>query len=678
MSSPQQPTTDASPSEPRTPGIARRAAPDAGAGTGYRGVERRANGERRAREGTTRRVTDLADQRTRTDDAEGGVLSRAALGAMIEHVTDPLYVVDREWRLRFANAPAAELWRVPADDLLGRSLWSVLPQTAGTTAHEQLAAAMREQRAAHVESFSPRLSGWVEVSAYPTGEGLLVLHRDVALVRLGDEAERTLVAERRAREEAQRLAVELRAARVVADEARAAAEQARLAAEEAARVKSEFLATMSHELRTPINAVTGYAQLLELGVAGPVTDAQHEYLERVLTSSRHLLGLVDDVLDLSRLEAGRLLVERVVGSAATVVSGALALVTSQVASRGVHVVEPSADLDAAFLGDEQRVRQILVNLLTNAIKFTPSGGTITVRIGTASESPIDGGVVALRGPGPWVTIQVEDTGIGIAPALHRKVFEPFVQADGSRTRTAGGTGLGLAVSRGLARLMGGDLTLESAPGEGATCTLWLPRERPAPLPADPAPSDDPAVARPSAPRTLTGARRRGRSSRMPQVLANIPSGSAHGLVIVGTRLRQRLESLLEGYSSRLQADETLPHGVGLSRAEVEDHALSFVADLAQTLVVLEHSDGLDGELLRDGCAIQDEIAFRHGEQRHRLGWSQAHLRRDYVVLRDEIETVVRQTATGGVDVAMAQSVLHRLLNRAVEVSLRGWRHADSR
>jgi PAS domain S-box-containing protein len=405
-----------------------------------------------------------------------GSLGVVALGTLVELVTDPLYVVDREWRLRFVNRRAAELWRTTPEEVLGRSLWAVLPQTAGTATHDRLARAMREQQSAHFESFSSRLSGWVEVSAYPIGDGLLVLHRDVALLRAGDEAARALAAERHAREEAERLAAELRAARAAADEARRAAEQARVAAEVAARAKSDFLATMSHELRTPINAVTGYAQLLELGMAGPVTDAQRDYLDRVLTSSRHLLGLVDDVLDLARLESGRMLVEQLPGSAAAVAGGALALVASQAAARGVRLVEPPPEHDAIFVGDEHRVRQILVNLLTNAVKFTPSGGTIDLEIMPEAEPGRDeiGEHAPLAGPGPWVTVRVRDTGIGIPPDQLDAIFEPFVQLGRSLTSSHEGTGLGLAISRDLARGMDGDLAAESTPGEGSIFTLRLP------------------------------------------------------------------------------------------------------------------------------------------------------------------------------------------------------------
>ncbi|MDF1503216.1 PAS domain-containing sensor histidine kinase [Roseisolibacter sp. H3M3-2] len=603
----------------------------------------------------------IADAPVRERGARPAAMTAEELGGLLEQVTDPLFVVDREWRLRFVNAAAATLWRLSPAAATGRSLWSVLPQTTAATAHEQLVRAMHEQRTAHLDHFATRQSGWVEVSAYPTGDGLLVLQRDVALVRAGEPAARALAAERRAREEAERLAGELRAARAAADQARHAADQARATAEVAARAKSDFLATMSHELRTPINAVTGYAQLLELGVAGPVTDAQRGYLERVLASSHHLLGLVDDVLDLARLEAGRLAVELVSATVRPVTNGALALVASQAAARGVRLAEPAADADARFVGDEHRVRQILVNLLTNAIKFTSAGGEVRVDIAADVE----------RGPrpaaDPWVTIRVADTGVGIPHALHEAIFEPFVQGDGSRTRTVGGTGLGLAVSRGLARLMGGDLTVASEPGAGAEFTLWLPSRLPEP--------EEPP-ARPRGPRTRSAGREgRGHGGSRPAVAIT----ATHGLASVGTRLRQNLESLLEGYTARLRADAAIPQAEALPRAQLEDHALSFVADLAQTLVVLEHAGSVDAELLRDGSAIQEEIAFRHGEQRHRLGWSESHLRRDYAVLRDEVETVVRQTAaSGGSDVALALSVLHRLMTRALEVSLRGWRHSASR
>ena len=270
------------------------------------------------------------------------------------------------------------------------------------------------------------------------------------------------------------------------------------AAEQAARLKAEFLATMSHEFRTPLNAILGYTQLLDMGVLGAVSPAQHAHLERLEASGRHLLRLVDDVLDVAKVDADRLDVREDVLPTSAVVAAALALVQPQATAKGIRILDlGAAGPGVPYVGDEHRARQILVNLLSNAVKFTPPGGQITVTCGAAAEPEpgvVPGGPGAAQRrpenapPAGWAFVQVEDTGPGLDPELVGRLFEPFVQADGALTREQGGTGLGLAISRRLARLMGGDLVARTRPGAGATFTLWLP----GPADADAAPAAGPA------------------------------------------------------------------------------------------------------------------------------------------------------------------------------------------
>jgi PAS domain S-box-containing protein len=247
--------------------------------------------------------------------------------------------------------------------------------------------------------------------------------------------------------------------------------EARAQAEIADRTKSEFLTTMSHEFRTPLNALVGYVQLLEMGLAGPITDQQREYLSRLRASARHLGGLVNDVLDLAKVEAGQLAVARdhaVVGAA---VEAALALTQPDAEARGISLVSQSRDDgEVPYIGDEHRVRQILLNLLSNAVKFTEAGGRIVVDCVLVDKAPAGVSVVGES----CALIQVHDTGIGIPVEEQEAVFGPFHQVDRGTTRTRGGSGLGLPISRRLARLMGGDLTLESEVGRGSVFSLWLP------------------------------------------------------------------------------------------------------------------------------------------------------------------------------------------------------------
>jgi signal transduction histidine kinase len=253
-------------------------------------------------------------------------------------------------------------------------------------------------------------------------------------------------------------------------------EEARTTAEHASHVKSQFLATMSHEIRTPINAIIGYAELLDVGVAGPLNDEQRSQLSRIRASGRHLVGLIDDVLDLAKVEAGQLAVTTTAALAATAVDTAISLVRPQAAAKAI-IVGPTCDGDrhAQYAGDPARVQQILINLLSNAVKFTPSHGRVSVRCGTAQKGPDAGSSTAEQ----WTYFIVEDTGIGIPRDKLESIFQPFTQVESGYTRTHGGTGLGLTISRRLARMMGGDLTVESREGDGSRFSLWLPTPGPA-------------------------------------------------------------------------------------------------------------------------------------------------------------------------------------------------------
>jgi signal transduction histidine kinase len=244
-----------------------------------------------------------------------------------------------------------------------------------------------------------------------------------------------------------------------------AEQSARADAEAANRAKTEFLAMMSHELRTPLNAIAGYTELLELGISGPVTDLQREQLGRIQRSQRHLLGIIEDLLDLSRLEhgvpadieLGQVPVHETLGSLET-------LIAPQLQARNLTYIYNPGEGELVAYGNRARVEQIVLNLLSNAIKYTAPGG----RVGLSSG--MHGGRVEIR---------VSDTGHGIPREKLDSVFEPFTRLEMDLTRTTEGTGLGLAISRHLARAMLGDLTARSEVGRGSIFTLTLPAEPPA-------------------------------------------------------------------------------------------------------------------------------------------------------------------------------------------------------
>ena len=238
---------------------------------------------------------------------------------------------------------------------------------------------------------------------------------------------------------------------------------ARAEAEAANRAKSEFLAVMSHELRTPLNAIGGHVQLIELGLHGPVTDAQLIALNRVQRSQRHLLALINDVLNLVRIETGRVDFAMLTVPVAQLLADVMSTVEPLLSARQLTFAVSMPDGELAVRADPEKLQQVMLNLLTNATKFTNPGGTITVEATVATDGS------------DMVRVSVRDTGIGIPMTKLESVFEPFVQLGHRTTCPQEGVGLGLAISRDLARGMGGELSASSVEGQGSTFVVTLPR-----------------------------------------------------------------------------------------------------------------------------------------------------------------------------------------------------------
>ena len=432
-------------------------------------------------------------------------------------------------------------------------------------------------------------------------------------------------------------------------------------AEAASAAKSQFLATMSHEIRTPINAVLGYTQLLEMGLSGPVNADQRTKLNRVEASARHLLGLVNELLDLAKIEADQLRVERIRASVQEAADEAISLVFPQANARGLALsTKCVGGDDVVYTGDPHRVEQILVNLLSNAVKFTPSGGRIDVTCGLSDDSP----GIGMPGIVPrWCYVRVADTGIGIPSDQLNSIFDPFTQATRPRnptqtetetrstySREHGGTGLGLTISRRLARLMGGDVTVESTLGDGTTFTLWLP----APVESD---ADGATGTGAPIPERRTG-------SRM-----------APGLALVGRTLRDRATSLLAMHVRHLRTDFRAPNAERLSDIDLEDHLDTLLTELALSLTTIEQAGGQSSSGLRDGSAIQKVLAQRHGAQRASLGWQEEDVSREVRLLKDEIEHDLRAVLQGNpdVDLRAAFDVLAHRLEQMDRFSAEGWR-----
>ncbi len=236
---------------------------------------------------------------------------------------------------------------------------------------------------------------------------------------------------------------------------------ARDEAEAANRHKSAFLANMSHELRTPLNAIIGFSEVLGEGIFGELNEKQREYVDDIRGSGHHLLSLINDILDLSKIEAGRLELHLAGFSLPDAVQNALVLMKERALRRGVNLHAELSPALGELLADERKLKQVLINLLSNAVKFTPEGGSVTVR-GTPA--------------GCGVRMEVRDTGIGIPERDQTLIFEEFRQAEGEHTRRHEGTGLGLALSKRLVELHGGEIGVESEPGRGSTFFFTLPGE----------------------------------------------------------------------------------------------------------------------------------------------------------------------------------------------------------
>ena len=290
--------------------------------------------------------------------------------------------------------------------------------------------------------------------------GFAKVTRDLTERRRAEDDARRLAAEEAHRAVAERSARELR---LLADQLTSQAaelERRSAEAERANRAKSEFLAAMSHELRTPLNAIGGYAQLMDLGLSGPVTEDQREQLQRIQRSQQHLLGIINDLLNFSRLEAGHVRFDIADVALADLVDGVASMVAPQAHAKQLALDIGFCPPSIVVVGDRMKIEQILLNLLSNAVKFTPTGG----RINVTSGADID-----------RIWICVRDTGMGIPADKHDAIFAPFVQLGRTLANPKEGTGLGLSISRDLARGMSGDLTVESLEGAGAAFTLTLPR-----------------------------------------------------------------------------------------------------------------------------------------------------------------------------------------------------------
>ena len=370
--------------------------------------------------------------------------SEARLTGIVASATDAIISTDEERRILVFNQAAERLFGVPADQVIGGSLDRFLPQR------------FRQVHGEHMRRFGE--TGATTRSMHRTPGALPALRADgtefpveatISQVQVGGSRIFTVVL----RDVTERLRAEQERARALAE-----AEAARAAAEDANLIKSGFMATMSHELRTPLNAMLGYAELLLMGIPEPLPAASVGHVERLRRSAQHLLQLIEEMLTFTRLEAGKEEVDIQSVALADVLGEVCAIIEPLAEARGLVFRTRVDDAPEALRTDPRKLRQVLLNLLGNAVKFT-SAGHVELRAGR-----VDG----------RVALHVEDTGIGIPEQDRARMFDAFWQGDGSLRRAAQGTGLGLAIAHRFVRMLGGEIRVQSAVGQGSTFSVLLP------------------------------------------------------------------------------------------------------------------------------------------------------------------------------------------------------------
>ncbi|MEO6154609.1 MAG: response regulator [Thermomonas sp.] len=268
--------------------------------------------------------------------------------------------------------------------------------------------------------------------------------------------------------------------------------------EHASRMKSEFLSTMSHELRTPLNAINGFSEALRDGLMGPLSETQQEYIGDIFASGQHLLSLINDILDLSKVEAGMMTLELEPENLAALLNSSLSIVREKAAAQGISLALDLCDIPDTLQLDTRKTKQIVYNLLSNAVKFGAGGGSVTLRgcrverdqVGTGEgDWPMHGFALADSEFGEFLEISVTDWGMGISRANMAKLFQPFTQIDSSLARKFEGSGLGLALVKQMAELHGGTVAVASCEGEGTRFVVWLPvRDQGALIYSEPTPN----------------------------------------------------------------------------------------------------------------------------------------------------------------------------------------------
>ena len=385
--------------------------------------------------------------------------ARRQVDQILSSVTDAFVMLDRQWCYRYVNDHAAQIFGRKKEDLIGKHIWTEFPEGVGQPFHRAYERAMAERIQIQFEEYFAAHDRWFENRVYPSAEGISIVFQDVS------ERKRSERALREAHEELEQK-VERRT-----EELREALDRA----EAADRVKSAFLATMSHELRTPLNSIIGFTGIVLQGLAGPLNAEQTKQLGMVRGSARHLLELINDVLDISKIESGQLEVYAEPLDLRASLERTIGLVRPMADKKGLALSSTIAPEIGEMRSDRRRIEQVLLNLLNNAVKFTERG-SVTV---TALYLP-EFRSLPTTAPVAAVELRIADTGVGIKPQDLPKLFQPFRQVDSGLARMHEGTGLGLAICRRPVTILGGSISVTSEWSRGSVFTVTLPLQLPPP------------------------------------------------------------------------------------------------------------------------------------------------------------------------------------------------------
>ncbi|WP_411288260.1 ATP-binding protein [Phenylobacterium sp.] len=418
-------------------------------------IDARGQGFGKSPEGGFARIIGVALDVTEERLAQARAQSaESRLRDAIESVSEAFVLWDRNGRLLMCNRNFRDFFRLEAQVLKPGASRETVEATAQLAMRQEFPAA-GGQDVREAELVDGR---WVQITERRTAEGgLVVTAADVTVLKTQEEARR------RNEEELRKVVTNLERSQEQLSELARKYEAEKVRAEGANQAKSEFLANMSHELRTPLNAINGFSEIMVGEMYGPLGDSRYrDYCRDILNSGQHLLALINDILDMSKIEAGKLSLRFEPMSLEEVAEDALRLVRNRAETAGLTLLLDFVELPDVE-ADYRAIKQVLLNLLSNAVKFTPRGGRITIRAERREDAL-----------GERVRVSVQDTGIGIASADLERLARPFEQIESQQAKTQQGTGLGLALTKSLVEMHGGLLDLRSAPGQGTTASFSLP------------------------------------------------------------------------------------------------------------------------------------------------------------------------------------------------------------